>query len=62
MAYLIEDCEDVDALKSIILKAINADNLLEKGVHYNDKYLLPKLEQKEVRAQVLKAYDKILRV
>tara|TARA_R110002051_G_scaffold193682_1_gene262011 strand:- start:7649 stop:8797 length:1149 start_codon:yes stop_codon:yes gene_type:complete len=59
---LIEDCEDVDALKSIILKAINADNLLEKGVHYNDKYLLPKLEQKEVRAQVLKAYDKILRV
>tara|TARA_R110001632_G_scaffold66751_3_gene157084 strand:- start:3125 stop:4273 length:1149 start_codon:yes stop_codon:yes gene_type:complete len=56
--FLIEDCEDVAAVKDRLSQALNSSDLLEKGVHYNDEHLLPQLEQGEVQSQVLRAYDK----
>lgn len=56
--YLIDDCEDVAAVKDILSKALKSSDLLEKGVRYNEEHIVPQLIRTSVQEQVLIAYDK----
>tara|TARA_R110000850_G_scaffold25797_1_gene74153 strand:- start:5364 stop:6509 length:1146 start_codon:yes stop_codon:yes gene_type:complete len=56
---LLEEPEDVDAIAEQISYALSHPEMLETGVAYNTKELVPKLEREYVRTQVLQAYKKI---
>jgi glycosyltransferase involved in cell wall biosynthesis len=56
---LIEDCEDIESIKSIILNVLSDSELLEKAFEINQKNIKPKLERSFVTSQVLEAYKSI---
>lgn len=56
---LIEDCEDVDEIKTHLQTALNSNNLLENAYRINQKTLKPALAYHSVKENVLKAYRKI---
>lgn len=56
---LIENCEDVDAIKEQVEKALSNRQLLEKAYQTNQEIHKPTLAHKTVRDTVLKAYHQI---
>lgn len=56
---LLDDPEDVDAIAEQIAYAISHPEMLQEGIAYNAKEIVPKLERNYVRKHVLQAYKKI---
>ena len=56
---LIENPEDVNEIRNLILVAINDKDNLKKGIEYNFKYIKPRLERETVKIQVIEKYKLI---
>lgn len=56
---LIEDCENIEAIKLLILKALANVQLMKTAFYINQKEIKPQLERSLVTSRVLKAYDSI---
>lgn len=53
---LIENPEDVNEIKNLIIEAIKNKKSLKRGVEYNFKFIKPKLEREYIKTQVLEKY------
>ena len=53
---LIENPEDENEIRNLILSAINDKESLKRGVEYNNKHVRPELERDIVKQRVLKQY------
>lgn len=58
---LIENCNNIEEIKSHILVAINHSVLLEKAFEINQNELKPKFERSLIKKQVLDVYNKVLK-
>jgi len=56
---LIENPEDVNEIRNLILVAINDNENLKKGVEYNLKHIKPRLERETLKIQVVEKYKMI---
>ena len=56
---LLEDPEDVEAIAEQIRYALLNPEMMQEGIAFNSKEIVPKLEREYVREQVLKGYKKI---
>jgi len=56
---LIEDCENVEAIKLLLLKALSDVQLMEAAFQINQQQIKPQLERSLVTSRVLKAYGSI---
>jgi len=57
---LIQDCEDVEHIKEVILKAIKNESLKRVGIDNNDNYIVPVINRSSVKLKVVDAYDSVL--
>lgn len=57
---LIEDCLNVEEIKSKILFALNHPEMMKKAIHYNLETIKPTLDFDYVRTKVLEKYNAIL--
>ena len=53
---LIEDCENIEHIQKIILRAITNKSLLKNGIDYNTEYIKNKLNRSMIKSQVLNLY------
>ena len=53
---LIEDCENIEHIQKIILRAITNKSLLKNGSDYNTEYIKNKLNRSMIKSQVLNLY------
>lgn len=58
--FLIENSEDFEVIKKMILELLNDISLIEKGIIYNNEIIKPKLEYHFIKNQVIKKYDLIV--
>lgn len=56
---LINDCEDIEDIQALIIKALSNKRLIEEAFNINQEHIKPKLERGLVTSQVLKAYNSI---
>ena len=56
---LIQDCLDIEEIKTLIINALNQSNVLEQAFNINQKQIKPKYEITLLRSQVLEAYSVI---
>lgn len=57
--FLIEDCEDSDSIKELILKALSNSKLIDKAFIINQMEVKPNFEIEKIKNQVLQAYNKV---
>lgn len=57
---LIEDCNDVKAIKKLIQNAMSDNKLLEDAFYINQTNIKPQLEISTIREKVLAAYNRII--
>ena len=53
---LIENPEDINEIKNLILRALQEKNLVDKGIEYNTLYIKPRLERELIKNEVLSKY------
>lgn len=58
---LIEDCNDVEKIKQLIIKVISNPGLIEKAFQINQTEIKPQFEREVVKQQVLAAYNSVLK-
>ena len=59
--FLIENCNDLEEIKKLIIKAISNSELMEKAFEINQNNIKPKFERTLIKKQVLNAYSKVLK-
>lgn len=57
--FLINDCENSDEIKSLILQAISSSKLIEKAFIINQMEIKPQFERELIKTKVLSAYNSI---
>lgn len=58
--FLIQDAEDIDDISRLIVKAINNNNGIKKGIAYNSLNITPNLDYNIVKKKVLQSYLRVL--
>lgn len=56
---LIEDCEDVDGISSLILKAIQNSKQIKSAISENNEYLVSHFEVNKLKNEINKLYIKV---
>ncbi len=56
---LIEGCNDITHIKSLVLKALSDTNLIAEAFQINQTEIKPRYEINHIKTQVLKAYNSI---
>lgn len=57
--FLIQNCEDIDEIKNLTLKAISNSKLIEKAFIINQMEIKPNYEREKVKQQVVAQYNLI---
>jgi glycosyltransferase involved in cell wall biosynthesis len=55
--FIINNPEDPEEIKILIKKALNDQDRINEGIHFNVKRIKPNLERERVKKQVLKKYE-----
>lgn len=55
--FLIEDCENVDEIKNLILKALSNSKLVEKAFIINQMEIKANYEREKIKKEVLSSYN-----
>lgn len=58
--FLIQDAEDIDDISRLIVRAINNNNGIKKGIAYNSLNITPNLDYNIVKKKVLQSYLRVL--
>ncbi|MDO7172722.1 glycosyltransferase [Mariniflexile sp. AS56] len=59
--FLIEDCNDSEAIKELIVKVVSNSGLIEKAFIKNQNNIKPRFEITRIKTQVLNAYNEVLK-
>lgn len=57
---LINDCEDVEHIKQLIIKAINEKNMIADAFNFNQDNIKPNLSRTSIAKEVISKYNKIV--
>ena len=57
--FLIEDCNNLEEITGLIIKAVSNIDLIEKAFQINQKQVKPQFERMLIKNQILNAYKKV---